>query len=215
MQFDGSNYPFPEIDADLNHFMNIYPDLFNEDRSHYYDIDKFNSLECDPSFDLSVIHVNARSMSANFDQFYALFDLLRLKFDIICVSETWLDESVGHLFNFEGYNAFHSHRSTRGGGSSIYVRDIHHCNIIEPNFSVQFANSVVLQIRSKSKSVIVSTFYRSQKADSLVFIEGFIDVMTRLNRMKSDEVIVCGDFYFDLLKLESCNVSLDFFNAVN
>ena len=206
---------FSEIDADINHFQDIYPDLFNENSSKYYDINSFNSIDFNSNHDLAIIHINARSLNANFDQFYALFDILKIKFDVICVSESWLDESISNLFNIEGYNAFHSHRSSRGGGSIIYVRNIFSCNVINTNFNMQFANSIILNISYQNKSIIVGTFYRSQKADSIIFIENFLEILTNVNLMNNDEIIICGDFNFDLLKLESCNISLDFFNAIN
>ena len=215
MQLDEIIDHFSEIDSDLNHFQNIYPDLFNENRSQYYDIDKFNTINYDPTNDLAIIHINARSMCANFDQFHLLFDLLKHKFDIICVSESWLDESISNLYNFEGYNAYHSYRLTRGGGSSIYVRNNLNCNLIDIDLNMNFGNSVILNVTHKTKSIIVGTFYRSQKADPVIFIKKFLEILTNINKVNNSEIILCGDFNFDLLKLESCDVSLNFFNAIN
>ena len=214
-QFDEDDNAFIDIDADLNHFQTLYPDLYNENQSQYYDLDKFNSINFQSNTDLAIIHINARSICSNFDQFCALFTILKHKFDIICISETWLDESLCNLYNFEDYHAYHSHRSTRGGGSSIYVRNIFQCSVINTNFNIEFANSILLNITHKLKSFIVGTFYRSQKADASNFIEHFSETLSNINHIKNNEIIVCGDFNFDLLKLDTCNISLDFFNAIS
>ena len=214
-QFDEIIDTFTDIDIDLNHFQNVYPDLFNENHSQYYNIDQFNSLNVKCNSDFSVIHINARSIGANFDQFCALFDILKCKFDVICVSETWLDESTCNLYNFRGYNAYHSYRSTcRGGGSSIYVRNIFHCNLIDTSFNMEFANLVILNIICNLKLITISTFYRSQKADPLIFIEKFSEALSDINSIHNNEIVVCGDFNFDLLKTESCSISLDFLNSI-
>ena len=59
---------------------------------------------------LSVLHLNIRSLTKNFDSFKELYNLLRFKFCKVCFSETWSkDEKVNEnsLYQLEGYNLLH------------------------------------------------------------------------------------------------------------
>jgi len=76
------------IDADVNHFNELYPQLETNSQSEYHDISKLNSLDYLPNRDLSVIHLNCRSLNANYDEILALFDLVKIKFDVICFTES-------------------------------------------------------------------------------------------------------------------------------
>ena len=73
---------------------------------------------------LNIIHFNARSLKANFVRIENYLCELKCMFDIITISETWLDK-VCNLLNFhmEGYEMFHVNRiNKRGGGVAIFVK---------------------------------------------------------------------------------------------
>ena len=70
---------------------------------------------------LSIRHVNACSLNANFDNIKDSLQSLNISFDVITISETWLD--VGKITDYElsVYQAFHTIRShKKGGGVAIY-----------------------------------------------------------------------------------------------
>ena len=88
----------------------------------YYNVETFNSefTELNQT-DLSIINLNIRYLVANRDDFYSYISTLNLNFDVICLSETWINESNlsdNHLFPL--YNSGHSSRppGKRGGGVS-------------------------------------------------------------------------------------------------
>ena len=59
---------------------------------------------------LSVLHLNIRSLSKNFESFKELYNLLSFKFCMVCFSEIWSkDEKVNEtsLYQLEGYNLLH------------------------------------------------------------------------------------------------------------
>ena len=99
----------------MNHFDVVYPDLRQSECVQYYDSEKFNT-EIGGTVganDFSLVHVNIRSISANIDSFLAYLSLLKCSFDIVCFSETWLNE-CGHLDDyFPNYRSFHSTRTNR------------------------------------------------------------------------------------------------------
>ena len=121
-----------DIDPELNHFSELYPDIHSSIISKYYSIEAFNKIDSKSSNDLAVIHVNVRSLFNKLDHFQALLDLLAVKFDIICFSECWLNESNKDLVCLDGYNVFHSLRPNRiGGGVSVFVNNMFKSSIIE------------------------------------------------------------------------------------
>ena len=111
-----------DVDADVNHYG--FDALHSFDEAHGYVADEFNALVTDYNLgnekSLSLIHLNIRSLSRNFDCFVAELETLKIKFDIICISETWMHKNSPDLY-FHDYVAHHNMRSFgRGGGVAIY-----------------------------------------------------------------------------------------------
>ena len=114
-----------DIDVEINHFNNAFSDVLDNQNCLYNNRESFNGdfNELNQS-DLSRIQSNVRSLAANGDDFYSCVITLSLNFDVICLSETWINESNlsdNHLFPL--YNSYHSSRpaGNRGGGVSIHV----------------------------------------------------------------------------------------------
>ena len=79
---------FDEIDADLNHFEQLYPEL-SRNNNQYYDNERFNSIfgvNGSSVNDFSVIHVNIRSLNANRSDLNVYLSSLNIKFDVVCQS---------------------------------------------------------------------------------------------------------------------------------
>ena len=58
-------------------------------------------------------------------QFNSIYSL-EITFDVIAISETWLDDATTTIYCMEGYDAFHTVRTlNRGGGVAIYVQECH------------------------------------------------------------------------------------------
>ena len=85
-----SNPILQNIDADINHFNNAFPDVFNNDNSNqYFTVETFNNqFNHLNKTDLSILHLNIRSLAANGEDFISYIETLTVKFDIICLSET-------------------------------------------------------------------------------------------------------------------------------
>ena len=61
------------------------------------------------------LHMNIRSLSNKFDRLKNFLGQLRVKFPIIGISETWLDDCY-HFSDIAGYNFLHKPRVNRIGG---------------------------------------------------------------------------------------------------
>ena len=73
-------------------------------------------------FDLSIFHLNARSLYGNFGKFKQLLGLLDHEFSVIGISETWLNDSILDLVDIPGYNFVSNHKVKKtGGGVGLYL----------------------------------------------------------------------------------------------
>ena len=124
---------FNNIDADLNHINQLYPDFNFPNRSDYYNSAKINEVYCRNEEDFSVYHLNICSLYPKFDEILGELSLLTFNFDILCFTETWLtDESKG-LLAIDNYNSYHTiRRDRRGGGVTAFISTKFKSNIIEP-----------------------------------------------------------------------------------
>ena len=102
-----NNSQLDDIDIDQHFFENNYPSLNGDLRDQYYSIERFHNAFSseNPNRDLSVIHVNIRSIAKNGDALVTYLSSLKKRFNIICLTETWTldDFSVYHEL-FPGYN---------------------------------------------------------------------------------------------------------------
>lgn len=106
-----------DVDSDNNWY-----NIVNAD-SVYFTEDEFNKKIVPKNQGLSnfsIIHFNVRSMSANFNKLKACISLLDCTFDVIAISETWMNEN--DEFQLENYNCFYTSRYQRiGGGVALYI----------------------------------------------------------------------------------------------
>ena len=71
-----------------------------------------------------VCHMNIRSMSKNIKEFETYLDLLKHKFTLIGLTETWLKESNCDLNGIKGYHLIEKHRESQGGGVAVALKNI-------------------------------------------------------------------------------------------
>ena len=175
---DESYSSLNDIDPDIQ--------LFN-------DVDNHMSLNCNYYFEdslmeilqkrapnhsigneFSLCHMNIRSLKANLSSFEICLENTGLRFSIIGVSETWLNDVTGNLYNIPGYNLIETHRSGRtGGGVGIYVR--HDISFEKGNdlalkaFDQTAYESVFIELDKntfeKNKNIIIGVIYRPPDTD--------------------------------------------------
>lgn len=102
----------------------IDPDnyLFNSINNdcRYYADEQYNNINKDKQ--LSIIHINCRSLYANFTNIKDYLTQFKQLFDIIAMSETWINTERGLDFELEGYGLTHGDQQNKGGGDvAIYV----------------------------------------------------------------------------------------------
>ena len=184
-----------QIDPNNNFFASL------NKKCDYYTESEFNKENlC--SDNLSIIHVNCRSLKANFTAFKRCIEQLNGTFDIIAVSETWLT-GVDQIDDYmlQNYNLAHVDRlNKRGGGVLIYVSTNYQFDkVANMSFAINDVMEVVtveLSINHK-KNIIVSCVYRTPCSNVGDFNDYISELLDKVKCGKSH--IFCGDFNINML----------------
>ena len=94
--------------------------------AQYVSVDesKIQLSTCTTSSSFSILHVNIRNMSKNFEKFKLILHECNYLFSIICLTETWCsDETFRNDSNLQlpNYNSIHLERKNkRGGGGPVF-----------------------------------------------------------------------------------------------
>ena len=69
------------------------------------EVNEFNNLSSQDKSYMNVLHLNIRSVNCNLNEFMLVLDQIKIRFNIIVLTETYLfsDENAP---NIEGYTAF-------------------------------------------------------------------------------------------------------------
>ena len=107
------------------------------------------------SNNISLLHVNARSLANKLEYIELLLKLISNDFDILPVSETWETEYNTHLISIPGYQKVSYMRPLNklGGGAALFVKPSLKFSLIHiysTNFESVFIE--ILDIINKSKT---------------------------------------------------------------
>lgn len=155
----------------------------------------------------SIFHVNIRSSRKNFSILEGFLSLNSNSFDVISLTETWLNNELDEIFNLHGYNKFSIYRNKNGGGISVYVKKIHKARLIEDITYVSDCMEILsLNITCGNVNFVLSCIYRPPSLsvnDFNIALDNY--VLPHLSGKKS---VICGDLNVNLYnpsKLNSIN----------
>lgn len=127
---------------------------------------------------------------------------MKLKPDIICVTESWLNESVpDDAITIFGYNVFRSDRTTqKGGGICAWIKSIFEVNIVVNKSNCKDAEVLLLRVRRKRFTCFLLILYLphgqslnvADKQDCCDYIISLLDGET-VESMHAP-IFVTGDF---------------------
>lgn len=147
---------------------------------------------------LKVVNLNIRSLVPSFTEFSnVVYD----KYDIICITETWLNTSIdSNIVLLPGYTFFRKDRKNkRGGGVGCYVRKSLSCEIIEydtnKNVSFEF---LLLKLKINTSKIALAVVYRPPDSNfnELTF---FINEILSIMLIEYEYSIITGDFNVNML----------------
>lgn len=212
-------------DSDIHANNNIDPDSNNllkhiyEDSCKYYLEQNFNELvqQNNLSSELSLIHLNIRSLKNKHDELCNYLASLHLTFSIIGLTETWLTDGCDDIYDISTHSLITKNRKNKtGGGVGIYVAK--YINFIRREELSIFKEGVFesicieLQLNSKNK-ILIGVIYRPPNNKITDFEEIFEDYLLRINR-ENKLCYLMGDFNIDALKIGQNDVSDSFVNQL-
>ena len=113
-------------DSNQDPDINFCNDIYSMKTSYLLPCEANNKLKRFSSETFSVLQLNIRSMTKNFESFKEFYNSLNIGLSTICLSVTWVNYKTPekNLFQLEGYNPVHQIRKNRkGGGIAIFTLD--------------------------------------------------------------------------------------------
>ena len=197
-----------DIDPENNFFVNT------SNNCHYYTDEQYNSTFKNEN-KISMIHFNSRSLYANFQNIKDYLNQFTHHFNIILISETWINNERGMDFGLEGYELMcMNRRNKNGGGVAMYVDMNFKYKVIE-NMSTVVDNvleCITIEIsREKKKNIIVSCIYRTPGSNIDTFKNWMEEHFTFTNHKV---MFIGGDFNIDLLNPNKHTMTNEFINTL-
>ena len=201
-------------DPDL-HFYNTNIQNLNTTYILPKELQKF--LGDDKDENISVLHLNIRSINKNFENFKMFLSYLNLSFSIICFSETWLNDSNVDNSNYELPNYVSAHQIRnhyKGGGVSVYIHK---------NFKFKIRNDLRINSKDiesigvellceKRRNTLFNVIYRPPNSKIEPF-ENFLKILFNKNKNSNNNYHI-ADFNLNLLDHDKNKKVRDFLNLI-
>ena len=206
--------------TDINPDSYYYNDLsFSiQQNSNYYHEDSFNQSfqrVFNDNDTLSLMHLNIRSIPSNLTKLVQYLSNLNVNFDIIGISETWLNETNKDIYNLNGYNHVPLVRQDRiHGGVSLFIsasisyRILNEISIINKDIECLF-----IEIELNGVRIHVGIIYRTPDADVRNFCDYLVNILENL-KPHNQSCYLMGDYNIDLLKHSTHNPTSEFLDLM-
>eukprot|EP00794_Sanderia_malayensis_P004109 gene4109-4667_t len=197
-----------DYDSDENLSSNI--------SSKYCTVEELEAMPV-PDSDLSLLHMNIRSLSLYFDELNALLSCLNMNFQVIGLSETKATVGAQNKINIElpGYKFHESPSHSSAGGVGIYVKSNLTANkrddlcIGDKDFEI-----VWIEVENpKAHNILFCCAYRHPNSEISKFTNYFQETLKNIAK-ENKLIAIMGDFNIDLLKYDNNTPTNDFVNMM-
>ena len=221
-ELNTSDYlPMTDVDPDTQFYSDV---CFSGNMGcNYYTIDSFNRL-CQniityPRRPFSIFHHNIRSLPAHHSEMLAYLNSFSLQFDIIGLTESWLNDNNHDLYDLDGYVHCKTFRETRrGGGVSLFLRDFiqfkmrQDITLDSPSTESIFVE-LDKEIYQTPQNIIIGVIYRAPDNDLDLFNEVLDSTLKKITKEKKS-IYLIGDYNIDLLRTNEHNRTSDFLDIM-
>eukprot|EP00111_Clytia_hemisphaerica_P011532 TCONS_00033842-protein len=201
---------------------NLYESFTHE--TSFLSIDETKNEIVNMNQNFSILNINIRSISKNFDDFKALLKQLKFNFKIICITETWCkkDEAESEenqskksfsKYLLPGYKVLHQARSNKkGGGLCIFVHEsLNYKRKQDLSVNDNDCEILTIELINKLQNIIISCVYRQPSGNLKNFKQHLKNHLADKNLNKKS-IYLAGDFNLNLLH---CDTSKHVKNFVN
>ena len=166
-----SSFYNEKVNPDIN-----FQNTFNANTSYFTTEQYANTMH--DTKGISIIHINCRSLYANLTKLKILLDNLEFVFDLMALTEIWINEDNANIFRQDGYNFCHKNQiNKKGGGVALYINNRIQSQIIN-NLSINIDNCLeCITVKSLPKqNVIVSSIYRQPNSKINYFTNSIVQM---------------------------------------
>jgi hypothetical protein len=204
-------------DPDLNHYnTQISQSLIHSNYYTYYELNQCLSNTNYNQHDyLSMFHCNIRSANKNANMLSSELRRINHQFDIIALSETWLNSNNTSISGFTDYNHIYNFRGNnrRGGGVSLLLKPhIKFTEMEEISISSNVIETIFVKIATSQRNIIVGCIYRPPNSNMNDFIDEYSNILKQIE--DKNHVYLLGDFNIDLLKYNTHSSTSQFINMM-
>ena len=182
----------------------------------YYEVHDFHKMidKIDSKKQSSLLHTNICSLQANIEKLEILLYDLSYKFDVIALTETWNPENKDHVFSakdIEGYNSYIATTGTTSkSGVGLYINNdliSQHRNDLDfkayTNTEEFESTWIEIHNNTHNPNTIAGVIYRHPSETDEGFRDALKQLFKKLKKEKKKNIIISGDFNYDLLKYEN------------
>lgn len=180
------------------------------------DVNKFLFYGQD-SITYNILHINCRSLPANFSSMLCTVTTLAKPLTAICVTETWLKAHNENFFPIPGYNFVSNSRPVKvGGGVGIYLDESCRYNVLQDvTIMSDIIECIFVELYiENAKNVLIGCVYRPPSAKIYEFNSQLCKIFSNKCFAKNKSLFVAGDFNINLLELESNELICNFLNIM-
>ena len=193
-------------DADI-----IESDLLNNIECASYDFHSIDLNNFITSSRFNLIHQNIRSArNKNLDELILTLDSMKTNFQILMLTETWLDDTTISCINLPNFYGYHSTRTDKkGGGVSIFLHNkFNAIPIPSMNINNSTIECVGVKVNYCNKNYNFICVYRPPRSSLDAFNNTISELLGELPR--NDINFIAGDFNINMLDTDPSNQILAF-----
>ena len=187
----------------------------------YHSISNLNSiLKCKGEGDLFVMHLNAVSLVAHYDEIESLISAkISATPDILCISETrFKDSKVDYqskLATHPDYDLVYDNSPTNAGGVAIYVKhNIKFTVNRELKLKVDDCESLFIEldisdklILGSQKTVLIGCIYRHPRPQTESFLDSLSGILDHYTQRETP-ILIMGDINYDVSNKDKASTKL-------
>lgn len=155
------------------------------------------SLVITHKYNFKILTFNIRSIHKNFNSFLVALHRLSISFDVIILTECWLNTSTV-IGKIPGYVSFCTqHNVNQNGGVVTFVRDCWNCTVSE----MHLQEACGLAVKIPDNDMVILGVYRSPSFDNMTTF--FTSLGNCLETFKNiSNIILAGDININILPSE-------------
>ena len=175
-----------------------------------YSIEEFSQLQQKVK-GVSILNINIRSLRKNFSKLNLFLESIDHKFDLICLTETFIYDNETLFFTLNNYVFVGKTRETRGGGVGIFVHKS--LEVSRGRLAVAGSEALLLTVGGAgwASSYKITLLYRQPSAEVGEFLESLEE---HLFTTGNNPHIILGDINIDTSSSDT-RISNDYISLIH